>query len=805
MENNNQPREEFSLPASLKPPATSQEAKRPPGKSLSNRPVKPSPVHTHHPNVNQSPTPPKAEALSQRSLAQVEKLLRDNRVESTVRDEDFLRIDQSRLPLELFDESGETPTISAGLVLACGRGRSPLYDNGEWVWEHCTVSAYDEESQRFSIRFVKDGREKSVLRLSLVFDNEDFEKFSLRLQGCRSRREEAKAMARLDFFIRRQPTERLPGISDERWKRICILATQGVRAFHSFNDPESAEFQVFHETLANGVDEVEFLYLYILKKAVIQHLLKHSRKLRERFVKLRLPLDFGERHKIPLCIRVRTGVVLKQLRSVAHKLDISVHRQFLWFRSTKLRILPNMFPQIFSLEGFKRYNIGVCKNATDEIRHRLQELIVNHLGLDIEKRYRERPRAVAYKLRLVVIQLERFLNDVVSLSLQEWIHALNSVTEPILTIRVGLERGSRPTVSANPSAEEVLSALKDIVDVAMLELEKALTIEYNFLGVDDTLEGCSLEYYFDAPRMIKNLSPLLTQSHKLLSRLTQNVRHNLLSYNKISQRLPSAPVQTEMERLFGFMSDCNPDTDSDDLQRLTVEEKEVILEIGKHGLGAQVKALVRLREELERSVRTNTVCSGMFFFNASGFRQEISHILTQRIDRIVSRVFQIQTECADELNAKWEAMYKQLCARPCDEQDLRDQQEYLHGFEDLFQDLVAASVGNHRWKSVLAEAQFRIPPSEFKSLWTLKLWPNRIKSAAARCRKQVEAERRRMVDALRVEKKELNQLLDDYSDEIQDLHGQGDVAQMEQMVYSVTSLHSFLNQAGRQAERISLR
>ena len=724
--------------------------------------------------------------------------------QAQIPDEDFLRIDQSRLPLELFDEAAESDQACDELVSLCGTGKSPLYQDGAWVWQKCKVVRYSAESQRFSIKFLEHQREKEVRRLGLAFDSEDFDEFSRRIESCRKRREEAKSLARLDFFVRRQATERLPCISDERWKRMCILSTQGVSAFHSFSDPESEEFKIFHRTLAAGVDEVEFLYFYILKKAVIIHLLKHSRKLRDRFRSLKLPLDILKKLEPIVPSNERSYAVQKSQPRVAGSLDIALHHVLLWFRTTNLRLLPSTFHTVESLEAFKLYNLHFCKAATEELRHYLQCLIVNKLNLDIENRYCGRSRMVAKKLRLFSVQLGQFLKHTLATSLKDWVDGLLNVSKPVLTVRIGL-KGSSSSVRTNPLEKDVLSTLEGIIETTMILLKKAITVECHYLGVDDTIEGCPLEMFVDSVAVMQELMPLAAYASTRLLELTETMRQHTTSYIAVANKLPDTPIEEDVQRLFAFLDDCDRSTDDNGDPPLTPEEQHVIVKAGKGSLESNVRSLIMLRESLQAQIQSSTINTGMLAFDATELRHDLAEKISRRVNAIVGRVFQIQSDSTAEVNEQWEAMYQQLCARPSDEQELRDQREYISVFERDFNLLISESMLNHEWMSLLVTAQYRMPYDSFEQLWTLKLWPSRIKSAAARCKKQVEAERRRMVDALRVEKMELQQLLEDYADEVKDLKGQGDITQMEKMLCSVTSLSHFLKEALRKTERMARR
>ena len=71
-----------------------------------------------------------------------------------IHDSDFLRLDQSKMPLEKFDfatDKGEEDPED--LLRASKTGRSPFWDGQRWSWRPCRVLSYDRDSKRFAIEF----------------------------------------------------------------------------------------------------------------------------------------------------------------------------------------------------------------------------------------------------------------------------------------------------------------------------------------------------------------------------------------------------------------------------------------------------------------------------------------------------------------------------------------------------------------------------------------------------------------------------------------------------------------------------
>jgi len=145
---------------------------------------KPDPAQAIHYTV----APPPADALYQTSRTELEKL-----------------------PLELFDNAelwGDLEPeewIALGHTKYHGQGtpaKSSFYSNKEYQWAPCRVLEYDAETGDFLIEFSAPPHlQKVVKRLSILFDDEDTDKFYRRLESCRRLREEALAQRRYNSFL----------------------------------------------------------------------------------------------------------------------------------------------------------------------------------------------------------------------------------------------------------------------------------------------------------------------------------------------------------------------------------------------------------------------------------------------------------------------------------------------------------------------------------------------------------------------------------------------------------------------------
>ena len=151
-------------------------------------------------------------------------------IEDLLRHNDFFKIDQSKLPLELFDniEVEEKDKTPAMWLATKSLGKCPYFYNNAWVSRPVEVKSFDEATCEYLVKFLPDGMEKRVRRLNLQFDQEDAEIFNERKRVAEEARAEAKQIMRLDHFVNQQPKESVVSIRQENIRHIHERVVDGL-------------------------------------------------------------------------------------------------------------------------------------------------------------------------------------------------------------------------------------------------------------------------------------------------------------------------------------------------------------------------------------------------------------------------------------------------------------------------------------------------------------------------------------------------------------------------------------------------
>ena len=220
----------------------------------------------------------------------------------------FTRLDQSRMPLEAFDDSSleyknGTP---AEWLETCRTGRVKYYADGVWRWRRVTINSYDADTNRYNVTFdgpaeVKKRLTKNVRRLDLLFTDEDQTLFEQRRQAAEQYREDFKSALRLRSYMDQvyiKERADLNTIQDTTMKSIVDAAHGGSRRAKKSQelialkrkqeeeDGEKISGPTLSETLVRVVQE---RYNRAQGKSSLKYQLKNNNALRQEFIESRLP------------------------------------------------------------------------------------------------------------------------------------------------------------------------------------------------------------------------------------------------------------------------------------------------------------------------------------------------------------------------------------------------------------------------------------------------------------------------------------------------------------------------------------
>jgi hypothetical protein len=162
---------------------------------------------------------------------------------------------------------------------------SPVYQGYEYCWKPVEVIDYDYKERKYKVKVVATGQEKLVTRLSLLFFDEDPDKFKERVNQCKQRQEIVEAELRYTNLIDSVPTDSVSTLSKER--RFYFLS-KSVRESDKF-DPDK-----IYSTFKHLLRVVEEEYIRQMKKCVILKEMEDPQNY-AKFARMKIPIRLSKK------------------------------------------------------------------------------------------------------------------------------------------------------------------------------------------------------------------------------------------------------------------------------------------------------------------------------------------------------------------------------------------------------------------------------------------------------------------------------------------------------------------------------
>ena len=144
---------------------------------------------------------------------------------------------------------------------------------------------YDYNERKYKVRVVSTGQEKLVTRLSLLFFDEDPDKFKERVNQCKHRQEIVEAELRFTNLVDAVPTDSVSTLSKAR--RFYFLS-KSVRQTDKF-DPDK-----IYSTFKNLLRVVEEEYIRQMKKCVILKEMEDPQNY-SKFERMKIPIRLSKK------------------------------------------------------------------------------------------------------------------------------------------------------------------------------------------------------------------------------------------------------------------------------------------------------------------------------------------------------------------------------------------------------------------------------------------------------------------------------------------------------------------------------
>ena len=290
------------------------------------------------------------------------------------------------LPLEVFDDTSFAEYTIDELLQRPDAVSKVMDQNGKTSWEKCLVTAYDEDSELFTIKWKNSGKIKKVPRFNVRFECEDENLFNKRLEAAKESCHKFEIMIRLNNRIDQMPPEDLPDIDFH-----SILHPHNLKP-GSHHLPKQRKYKDLKRQLLNEANEN---YKYLNKKLEFFFELEHNPLIPNRNEFLELIPKPGAEPSYGLVVKVTYN--FQKLLKKFEKNFLFANGNFLsgvlfiykiFIESLTLSFLANGYDnQIISLDDFVKRQTDQLTEMTDYFKSNIHDTLESAFSATLEDEY----------------------------------------------------------------------------------------------------------------------------------------------------------------------------------------------------------------------------------------------------------------------------------------------------------------------------------------------------------------------------------------------------------------------------------
>jgi dynein heavy chain len=740
-------------------------------------------------------------------------------------DADFLRIDQSRLPIEIFDDL-EFESIDKSpeewLATKSG-GLSPYFYENTWMWRRVEVLGYDYARKKYHVRFLPEGNEKKVHRLNLKFDCENPERFDARRFKAEAQRSEAKQVMRLDHFIKCQPKEEIRVIQQENLRRIHERIVDGLSISVAFPDPGTP----MGNLLRHLTGDVIQWYSYVMKKTVLLEKLKRGDPvIMKRYQELGLPPP-PSKAPVPLIAKVPCPEYsfrdrlnrIAQMHFSSHTEILAVYKwmynkwndQFQHFTFMECKFSPQDLPIQLSkfnkiqkdhhektatslIEDFRRALLDQFVDSTQDIFDFFQSNMLVFKTSTLNKLF-----------GVVNLQFATFLRQILLNSLNKWDQLTSEYckvntkvlkranhgrkTEDIFALEVKRPlfkcqlKVDEERIALEPSPEELELAFTQAVDRMVSTLKSITSFD------KDVMSLLHLE-----SKVLLNIGagdPLYADVDAAVRDIKKSIGNRVHSAMKRAKTLASLYekylwlLENDVDEYLDFFLNTSPPPQLADF----------IEEIEKLDDAEQEIATLSYRKESLCFVEVDT--------------EEAATLLATRARDMRDGLLKLVINDAREQNVSVITRYNEILTRigekPTNEKQLSDLRAFIEVSKKTVEEIKGQYMEVRKAHALLSKYLIPLPIEDITLSWSTIEYPARIDSLGKDVEVKLEEDKIRMMDKLAMEKTSFETVLERLQAGVKHAKTLSDFDQREAYFETVNKLMDSIQDAKVQGENFNMR
>lgn len=751
----------------------------------------------------------------------------------TAHDSDFLKIDQSKLPLEMFDsiefeELDKSP--QEWVASGCG-AHAPFFHMHEWMWREVKVLGYDEATHEFQVQYLPDGITKPIHRLNLRFDTENASQFEARKAAAEKARKETKQIMRLDHFINQQPKEEIRPIGQKSLRNIHERVIDGLAMSVPFPDQGTH----LGNLLRNLTGELIHWYSRTMKKTVLLAKLegiKANQAVIDRYNELSLP-PVPVKPPVPLIGKVPCPNYpytdyhrrISQLHYSSQREILAVYRWLYdkWvnnfcgirFMDTSLKKLA-LPTSVYEFEQLQNDVLDISiKILRIDFRHALLDHFVDAVQ-DIFDFFQSNMKvyqagSLSKLFRVIHLQISNFLR----ISLYDSLHMWQSFVEDFTTLKPDVEdsmnqddlkKGVRMTEKQFPiEVRTPLFQVELVIAGPLVILEPGVQeIENTFLK--------SIDMMISAIRSITSFDRDAMSLLQLDSRILLNVgagdplfvdvdRHIDEVKSHICECITKASVRplalAAMYQNYMWLLESGVDEYLDILVARDPPPK----------IEDYLEELMKLDNAVYEINHLSFHCEdiGLMQIKTDGTRDALVKRALKKRDGILNIIV---TDAHDQNVAVvqgYRGILERISQKPTNEKELADLRDFIQASKATVDNLKTQVKETRRALAVLDRFHVPLPVEEMTLSWSTLEYPSRVEASARDVEIALEEDKVRMMDKLALEKQQFDQLIERLESDVKRAKHFDDYNEKEANVESVNTLMDSIIEAKRRGDDFNMR
>lgn len=780
--------------------------------------------------------------------------------EDLMRHPEYLKIDQSKLPLEMFDdvELEELDKSPEEWLKSGSTASTPYYHNGEWIWRPVAVKSYNPSSQEFEVHFLPNGITKFVKRLNLQFDLEDAAKFKNRREIAESNRNEAKRIMRMDFFVDIQQTNEIKIISKSSIKKIHERIIDGLPLSIPFPEPDSR----IGKTLRKLTADIIHFYTRNMKRTVLRAKLDGPYQKNEAIVRckqLRLPTtvdkpivprfgkvfcpDYPYKERIQRIETLHYSSIKEVLAIYRwlHNKWISTF-QFYNFYDSKFDVLT----MPCSLKDFKDLQAEKLENTIKVLQRDFHHAFMDQFMdcvQDVFDFFQSNLNVFMHgslhKLfRVLDMKMTTFMRNILLNSLYTWQDIVITYTDTHEAERIRIEKIASPRApSENDLGENEAKDELEIEEpdyklmlrprgseitfpihpkVPLFQLELILT--FDRIALEPSLEDIQVCFIQLIDKMVSAMRSFTSIDKETMSLLTLEPRilfnigagdplfsdiDSIIRKAKanINDRLARAMIApNKLCKMFNEFMWLLQDDPNDYLESF----------MGKDPPPSYVDYSKEL-EKLNKAMNNITELSFSYenFYLVQVSTDSIKGILYNRAKELRDGLAQlISNECRMQNMSvidQYNAILDRIAEKPANEKQLADLRDFIEASKATVNDLKKQVSDVRSTLKLLEKYNIPLPVEDMGLSWSTLEYPSKVEHSGKEVEIALEADKIRMMDRLALQKDQFEKVVENLGVDVKNGMLLDDYSDREKIVEKVNALMDSIHDAKRKGDDFNMR